>query len=109
MRNDPFEQDLADLFAVPPAFDDGEAFVRRGMERMAGFERLRQRVLLGVGVIAAVAAGLMAARLVDWAGLTARSESLGTLAANTNLTTWCVIAAVIAGVALLANRQTLRS
>ncbi len=107
MRDDLFEQEVAGLFAAAPAFDDGEAFVRRGLERLAAYERLRQRVLISVSAAAVLAAVLMLARSPLWASLAAKSAGIGTLIANTPLTTWCVLAAAVAGVALLLNRQAL--
>lgn len=107
MHSDPFERDIAGLFAVPPAFDDNEAFVRRGAERLETYERLRRRVLMAVGVIAAVLAGLMAARAMDLSRWAALTQDLGAQAASTPLTTWCVLAAAAAGAALLLGRATL--
>ena len=49
----------------------------------------------------------MLARSPLWASLAAKSAGIGTLIANTPLTTWCVLAAAVAGVALLLNRQAL--
>ena len=79
MHNDPFEREVAGLFGQAPAFDDGEVFAAAVMQRLENYERLRRRVLAGVGAGAAGVCVLIVLRsglssdLAQLAGLTPAS------------------------------------
>jgi hypothetical protein len=101
MGNDPFEQDVAGLFAAPPAFEDSHAFAAATLARLQAFQVMRQRVLMGIGVIAAIVAGLMAARSEVWAQIGAYDVT------TTPLSVWCALAAVLAAGAWGLSRTSI--